>query len=91
MNAAEARRRVRDALRDNTLRWSIHQRQRRNQRSVQAQDVREALANAGLPTRSETNPGEAWKFIGKAEDGTLTVVVGFDADDPTIVTVWWIQ
>ena len=47
---------------------------------------------ARLPERSTTSPGEAWKFIGKTESAeSLCVVVGFDSEDPTIVTVWWVS
>ena len=82
---------MRDALAAGTLRWSVHLGQRRGQRNVQVMDVKEALASAGLPQRSTSNPGEAWVFEGTNEDGDrLKVVVGFDDTDPTIVTVWWV-
>jgi len=91
MNAAEARRRMREALTNGTLRYSRHTRERSQQRGVQVADIKEALLSAGLPDRSTTNPGEAWRFTGQTESAALCVVVGFDAADPTIITVWWVS
>jgi Domain of unknown function (DUF4258) len=90
MDPADARRKMRDALSGNRLNWSIHQRQRSAQRAVQVADIKDALRSAPLPERSTTNPGEAWLFTGKTETGEiLCVVVGYDDNEPTIVSVWW--
>lgn len=90
MHAADALRKMRDALSGNRLIWSSHQGLRRGQRAVQVADIKDALRSASLPVQSTTNAGEAWVFTGKTETGEqLCVVVGYDDDEPTIVTVWW--
>ena len=90
MNPADARRRMRDALSSGQMVWSFHVDQRGAQRNVQVADIKDALKSAPLPQRSETNLGEAWLFTGETETGErLCVVVGYDNDHPTVVSVWW--
>lgn len=90
MQAAEARRRMRDALAKGQMVWSFHVNLRGSQRVVQVADIKEALKSAPLPERSKTNRGEAWLFTGEIETGDrLCVVVGYDSEYPTVVSVWW--
>lgn len=66
------------------LRYTSHARTRRHQRRVSRSDVEQIVS--APETRTQTDLF-TWRYVGQVEGRRITVVVAFDTEPPTVVTV----